>query len=81
MEIHFTEGLIVLIPLPDFSMPFNVLALAFTAITLYFSTIYRFTTSNSEDGKQKPGGNTLVKLLNLLPKWKLTPIKESEHAD
>jgi len=43
-----------MVPMPDFSMPFNVLALASTAITLYFGGIFREMGS-----KRKPHWSVL----------------------
>mmetsp|Transcript_35558 Transcript_35558/g.101165 ORF Transcript_35558/g.101165 Transcript_35558/m.101165 type:complete len:651 (+) Transcript_35558:59-2011(+) len=44
-RLRFTEGLLVLVPMPDFSMPFNVLALTSTAITFFFGSIFRLTAA------------------------------------
>ncbi|EER19293.1 hypothetical protein Pmar_PMAR015854 [Perkinsus marinus ATCC 50983] len=42
-RIHrgFTNGLLVMLPMPDFSMPFNVIALSTTVLTIFFSGTYR----------------------------------------
>merc|ERR1712113_884332 len=42
-RLRFTEGLIVLLPMPDFSMTFNVIALSSTAVTFFFGSIFRLT--------------------------------------
>eukprot|EP00933_Yihiella_yeosuensis_P037894 TRINITY_DN31893_c0_g1_i1.p1 TRINITY_DN31893_c0_g1~~TRINITY_DN31893_c0_g1_i1.p1 ORF type:complete len:695 (-),score=130.73 TRINITY_DN31893_c0_g1_i1:69-2153(-) len=44
-RLRFTEGLIVLLPMPDFSMPFNVIALSSTAVTFFFGSIFRITAA------------------------------------
>uniref|UniRef100_A0A0G4GKV1 GPI transamidase component PIG-T n=1 Tax=Chromera velia CCMP2878 TaxID=1169474 RepID=A0A0G4GKV1_9ALVE len=44
-SVRFTEGLIVMMPLPDFSMPFNVIALSSTALTLFFGAVFRLTAA------------------------------------
>mmetsp|Transcript_53958 Transcript_53958/g.121977 ORF Transcript_53958/g.121977 Transcript_53958/m.121977 type:complete len:350 (+) Transcript_53958:2-1051(+) len=44
-KLRFTEGLIVLLPMPDFSMPFNVIALSSTAVTFFFGSIFRLTAA------------------------------------
>ncbi|PFH37595.1 hypothetical protein BESB_040530 [Besnoitia besnoiti] len=41
---HLTEGMIVHLPLPDFSMPFNVIALSGTVLTLFYGSVFRITT-------------------------------------
>merc|ERR1712192_206326 len=38
-------GYIVMVPMPDFSMPFNVIALSVTAVTFWFGSIFRLTAS------------------------------------
>mmetsp|Transcript_7888 Transcript_7888/g.22356 ORF Transcript_7888/g.22356 Transcript_7888/m.22356 type:complete len:660 (-) Transcript_7888:484-2463(-) len=40
---HFTEGMVIMVPLPDFSMPFNVIALSSTVLTLFFGAVFRMT--------------------------------------
>merc|ERR1712118_564247 len=42
-RLRFTEGLIVLVPMPDFSMPFNVVALSSTALTFFFGSLFLMT--------------------------------------
>merc|ERR1712151_1478318 len=44
-RLRFTQGLIVLVPMPDFSMPFNVIALSATALTFFFGSIFRLTAA------------------------------------
>merc|ERR1719263_387324 len=44
-RLRFTEGLLVLVPMPDFSMPFNVVALSATALTFFFGSIFRLTAA------------------------------------
>lgn len=43
--LRFSEGLLVLLPMPDFSMPFNVIALSSTAITFFFGSVFRLTAA------------------------------------
>merc|ERR1712196_725281 len=44
-RLRFTQGYIVLLPMPDFSMPFNVIALSSTAVTFFFGSIFRLTAA------------------------------------
>jgi len=44
-DLHFTEGLLVLLPMPDFSMPFNVIALSSTALTFFFGSMFRLSAT------------------------------------
>lgn len=43
--LRFTEGLLILVPMPDFSMPFNVIALSSTAVTFFFGSLFRLTAA------------------------------------
>lgn len=43
-RLRFTEGLIVLVAMPDFSMPFNVIALSSTAVTFLYGSVFKITT-------------------------------------
>lgn len=44
-RLRFTEGLLILVPMPDFSMPFNVIALSATAVTFFFGSLFRLTAA------------------------------------
>lgn len=41
----WSEGLLVLLAIPDLSMPFNVIALSATAVMLFFGGVFRLATS------------------------------------
>mmetsp|Transcript_8507 Transcript_8507/g.20014 ORF Transcript_8507/g.20014 Transcript_8507/m.20014 type:complete len:363 (+) Transcript_8507:1-1089(+) len=47
-DLHFTEGLLVLLPMPDFSMPFNVIALSSTALTFFFGSMFRLSSASQQ---------------------------------
>jgi len=69
-RLRFTQGLIVLLPMPDFSMPFNVIALSTTAVTVWFGSIFRLTAAGrakhwvckSEDEDKKRGIGYYIKM-------------------
>lgn len=44
-RLRFTSGLLILVPMPDFSMPFNVIALSATAMTFFFGSLFRITSA------------------------------------
>merc|ERR1712093_790992 len=44
-HLRLTLGYIVMVAMPDFSMPFNVIALSVTAVTFWFGSIFRLTAS------------------------------------
>eukprot|EP00929_Paragymnodinium_shiwhaense_P013119 TRINITY_DN120985_c0_g1_i1.p1 TRINITY_DN120985_c0_g1~~TRINITY_DN120985_c0_g1_i1.p1 ORF type:complete len:675 (-),score=112.18 TRINITY_DN120985_c0_g1_i1:10-2034(-) len=44
-KLRFTQGYIVLLPMPDFSMPFNVIALSSTAVTFFFGSVFRLSAA------------------------------------
>ena len=43
IRLH-TESLLVTLPTPDFSMPYNVICLACTAVAIAFGSIHNLTT-------------------------------------
>jgi hypothetical protein len=45
----FTEGALVMIQMPDFSMPFNVVCLASTVLTLFFSLLFKKSVRRDPD--------------------------------
>ncbi|CAE7675432.1 Pigt [Symbiodinium sp. CCMP2592] len=47
-RLHFTEGMLVMVPMPDFSMPFNVIALSSTAVTFFFGSVFRITAAGRQ---------------------------------
>jgi phosphatidylinositol glycan class T len=41
---YYTETLLINLPLPDFSMPYNVICLVSTAVAIAFGSLHNFTT-------------------------------------
>ncbi|KAF4668814.1 hypothetical protein FOL47_002862, partial [Perkinsus chesapeaki] len=56
----FTNGLLVMLPMPDFSMPFNVIALSTTVLTIFFSGAYR-TLARREIREKSASSNKKIK--------------------
>ena len=55
LRLH-TEPLLVSLPTPDFSMPYNVICFVCTVIAIGFGSIFNLTTRTLEPkSKQKPG--------------------------
>lgn len=44
-RLRYTEGLLVLVPMPDFSMPFNVIAITVTAVMFFWGSIFKLTAA------------------------------------
>merc|ERR1712048_767704 len=44
-NLRLTHGYIILVPMPDFSMPFNVIVLTSTAVTFFFGSLFRLTAA------------------------------------
>ena len=45
----YTPGLVVLLPFPDFSMPFNVIAFTSTVLAFFIGSLFNMTFSKSEE--------------------------------
>lgn len=53
----YTESLLIAIPVPDFSMPFNVITLSCTLLAFFFGTMLNFLVKKSgKDSKQQKEG-------------------------
>jgi phosphatidylinositol glycan class T len=53
---RYSEGLLVMLPLPDFSMPYNVVTLSSTAMAFFFGTVVNILTRRRSEGKgDRPG--------------------------
>jgi len=84
----YSETLLVTLPTPDFSMPYNVICLACTVAALAFGPIHNITTKSLgvvSPGEVEPGMLTklflkLKKLLRL-DKGKATEEKNDENKD
>lgn len=83
----FTETLLVSLPTPDFSMPYNVICLACTVAALAFGPIHNITTKSLElvqPGQEEKGllGKLLDKLRALLRKKEVvTAPKDDKEED
>merc|ERR1711990_875015 len=77
----YTETLLVSLPTPDFSMPYNVICLACTVAALAFGPIHNITTKTLElvqPGEEEKGllGKLLDKLMALFRKKQAVAVKE-----
>jgi phosphatidylinositol glycan class T len=45
----YTEGILMSLPTPDFSMPYNVITLTCTVFALYFGTMFNIVTRNFKE--------------------------------
>merc|ERR1712032_1053897 len=77
----YTETLLVSLPTPDFSMPYNVICLACTVAALAFGPIHNITTKTLElvqPGEEEKGllGKLLEKLRALFRKKQAVAVKE-----
>ncbi len=50
----YSESLLVNLPTPDFSMPFNVICLGCTAVALAFGGLHNLTTKEFVFGEKRP---------------------------
>ena len=66
----YTEPLLILMPLPDFSMPYNVICLTCTIIAIVFGSIYNATTRTFQVEDLSEKKTLLQKFTNFLSKLK-----------
>merc|ERR1711990_615933 len=81
----YTETLLVSLPTPDFSMPYNVICLACTVAALAFGPIHNITTKTLElvqPGEEEKGllGKLLDKLRALFRKKQAVAVKEESDT-
>ena len=85
----YTESLLVNLPTPDFSMPYNVICLACTVVALAFGPLHNITTKNLvvEKGEEQKGfvgrlvDNVKAKLPFLRKKEEAEKSEEEEEED
>lgn len=77
-----TESLIITLPTPDFSMPYNVICLACTVVALAFGPIHNITTKSLmfKNAKKKRGLRKLVDNVIQYFKRKLSRTVQSSTA-
>merc|ERR1719305_418200 len=81
----YTETLLVSLPTPDFSMPYNVICLACTVAALAFGPIHNITTKTLElvqPGEEEKGllGKLLDKLRALFRKKQAVAVKKESDT-
>ena len=71
LRVH-TEPLLVLLPTPDFSMPYNVICFVSTVIAIGFGSLFNLTTKSLKPEKTaaKDGESVLARLLSRLRRKK-----------
>ena len=76
LRLH-TEALLITLPTPDFSMPYNVICLACTVVALAFGPLHNMTTKHlllqKKDGSKK---SLLTKLKEMIFKKKKVEVDE-----
>lgn len=65
----YTETLLIPVPLPDFSMPYNVICLTCTVVAIAFGSIYNITTRTFQVEPEKEKTTVKEKVLNFLSKF------------
>ncbi|XP_055603246.1 GPI transamidase component PIG-T [Uranotaenia lowii] len=77
-----TEALLLTLPIPDFSMPYNVICLACTVVALAFGPIHNISTkkivAKSKETKAKP--KMMDKIKGLFGRKKKTCTEETEEV-
>lgn len=88
LRLH-TETLLITLPTPDFSMPYNVICLACTVVAIAFGSMHNLTTRKFVVKDPTKPGNIFVKLKEKFfkkkqatdPKPVSENVKGSEHED
>lgn len=78
VRIH-SECLLISLPTPDFSMPYNVICLVSTVISLAFGPIHKLTTMRAGVPINKPEGSSLFS--KLMSKLKRRKVDEDNTPD
>lgn len=65
LRVH-TEALLVLLPTPDFSMPYNVICFVSTVIAIGFGSLFNLTTKTLKPEVAKNDSGILQRLLSVL---------------
>jgi GPI-anchor transamidase subunit T len=68
----YTDELLVVLPTPDFSMPYNVICLSSTMVAFFFGSMLKMLTkrySPLKEGKPVLSQRPIPRLLRALGKW------------
>ena len=66
----YTEVLLVSLPTPDFSMPYNVICLTCTVVAIAFGSIYNLSTKQLQEVDPKEPSTLLGKIKHKLLRLK-----------
>lgn len=83
----YSESLLVNLPTPDFSMPFNVICLGCTAVALAFGGLHNLTTKAFQYGPKRPKLTLRQRIddlrIRVMALIRRTPpnVQQREHAD
>ncbi|XP_017065243.1 GPI transamidase component PIG-T [Drosophila eugracilis] len=81
LSLH-TEALIVSLPTPDFSMPYNVICLACTVVALAFGPIHSVATKMIIVGRQTSAPKNFVKkIFNKIFRRRKAAVEEAEGSE
>ena len=62
----YTEALLVSLPTPDFSMPYNVICLTCTVVAIAFGSLYNLSTKRLQEVDPREPSTILGKILQKL---------------
>lgn len=67
----YTDGALVLLPFPDASMPFNVVAFTSTVLAFFFGSVFNILTSSPDELLRRGRTSLLQRIIFfLVPKWR-----------
>ena len=66
----YTEVLLVSLPTPDFSMPYNVICLTCTVVAIAFGSLYNLATKRLQEADPREPTGLLAKILQKMVKLK-----------
>lgn len=76
-----TESILVSLPTPDFSMPYNVICFVCTVIAIGFGSIFNLTTRRLEPATPENSKGLLGRIISRFSKRFKEEVKETEEEE
>ena len=77
----YTEPLLIQLPTPDFSMPYNVICLACTVVAIGFGSLHNLTTRRFAVTENDKKGGLLRKILDKFKRTKAVDKKDEDAKE
>lgn len=78
--IVYAESVLLVVPTPDFSMPYNVITLTCTVLALFYGSVFNILTRKLRESKKDGKAEEKVGITRTLAQWQANSLTIYENV-